>query len=165
MVDQHKDEDKIREVYARYGLAMYMAQCIERGLGVLLAGAWGPGPSRIGKTEYEKLLGWSFRQALGGLIRKVRQQVSVDDDLEAQLADALNKRNWLAHRYFWDRSVQFCSPDSLDLMIVELQEIVDAFELLDGRLRSLSEKWLKELGVADEQLQAGLRDLLESAPD
>ena len=31
------DPEQIREVYARFGLAMYQAQCVERQIAILLA--------------------------------------------------------------------------------------------------------------------------------
>ena len=53
---------QIREVYARYGLAMYQAQCVERQLALLLITEYRPGPSRITRSQYDHLLEAHFEK-------------------------------------------------------------------------------------------------------
>jgi len=149
------------EVYARYGLAMYEAQCIERGLGVLLATAWGPGPGQITRQEYEGILQSTFTDTLGRLIRHVREKVGAERGLETDLTRVLRTRNWLAHHYFWQRAQAFCSEKGRHAMVAELQGIVDEFERVNTVLSRIAEAWLKALGVTEDEVESRLRALME----
>ena len=108
MTVEHIDPEsaQIREVYAYFGLAMYQAQCLERQLAMILATKYGPGPTRITSREFDALLERLFRRTLGHLVNEIGALVEVSEDEKEQLRDALSKRNWLAHHYFWNRAVE-----------------------------------------------------------
>ena len=96
-------ESEPREVFARFGLAMYLAQCLERQLALILATKYGPGPTKITRTEFDNILADLFSRTLG-LVTKIGKLAELGEDEKEQLQKALNKRNWLAHRYFWERA-------------------------------------------------------------
>ncbi len=113
-------EEQVKEVYARYGLAMYQAQCVERSLAILLATEYGPGIQKITRTEYDKLLESLFKKTLGALLTELRKSGVVSLNFESDLSNALKQRNWLAHNYFWERAGHFMTIKGRSMMIEEL---------------------------------------------
>jgi hypothetical protein len=103
---------QIREVYARFGLAMYQSQCVEREVAILLATEYGPGIKAITQAQYSELLESLFRNTLGGLITKLIKSGQIDSNFESTLRKALTQRNWLAHNYFWERAPHFLDEKS-----------------------------------------------------
>jgi predicted RNase H-like HicB family nuclease len=87
---------QINKVFAHYGRALFLTQCIERDLAILLATKYGPGPEKITKTQYNKL----FEKTLESLVGDLSKTVSITLNLESSLVEARNKRNWLTHNYF-----------------------------------------------------------------
>ncbi len=131
MTAEHLDSEaeQIKEVYAYFGLAMYRAQCLERQLAIVLATRYGPGPTKITNVEYDGLLESLFSKTMGRLVRDIGEVAKLSEREEEQLREALNKRNWLAHRYFWERARVFLSASGRVAMIQELQETVDILTL------------------------------------
>jgi hypothetical protein len=60
-----EDED-VREVFAHYGLAMYASQVSERDCALVLATAYGPGPTVWNQGDFDKRLAQLHRLTLGG---------------------------------------------------------------------------------------------------
>jgi len=157
------ESQQIREVYARFGLAMYQAQCLERQLAILLATAYGPGPHKLTKCDYERLLGSLFKKTLGNLIQKLQESVTLPNDFELMLREALGKRNWLAHRYFWERAGHFMTEKGRMLMINELQVIAEELDQLDQVLTQTSCDWMKKAGIPEEVMDREMERILREA--
>jgi len=157
------ESEQIKEVYARFGLAMYQAQCVERQLAVLLATEYGPGLHNMTRQQYEELLESLFKKTLGGLIHKLREAVDLPSDFESTLREALNKRNWLAHHYFWERAGHFMTEQGRRLMVDELQVIATELDELDQTLIHVSRKWMEKIGMSEEVVQIEMDRLLREA--
>ena len=155
------ESHQIREVYARYGLALYQAQSVERELAILLATEYGPGTMEITRSQYSELLESHFANTLGSLIAHVRKTVSVPDDLEKLLLEALEKRNWLTHRYFWERAGHFVRQEGRHMMLCELQQAIDVFEELDSRLTRITQQWAQQHNVTQADMDAALARIIE----
>ena len=59
-VDSESEEN--REVFARFGLAMYFPQCLERQIATTLVTMYGPGPNSITGTVRDRMLEDLFRE-------------------------------------------------------------------------------------------------------
>src|SRR5262245_57057448 len=104
----HDDEsDQIRDVYAHFGLALYMAQVLEHGLVNAMVAGQMPAPARVTRQQIDVFMESQFDEALGKLIQNLRRHVLVTDELNQSLLHALKTRNWLAHRYFRERAREF----------------------------------------------------------
>ncbi len=80
---------QIKEVYARFGLAVYQAQCVERQIAILLATKHGPGVNRITRTQYDELLRSLFKKTFGSLANRLRKSARIPGDFERSLEKAL----------------------------------------------------------------------------
>ncbi|WP_188555483.1 hypothetical protein [Edaphobacter dinghuensis] len=139
------ESDQIRDVYAYYGLAMYMAQNLERGLAMLLALE----RQKEGMTawDFDARLAENYQSTFGDLVsRFLKSPLAASSGLSAHLQRANEQRNDLAHQYFWDRGIQFVSPEGRLAMIAELRQMKTEFERLDDDLQAFQEADLKARG-------------------
>lgn len=163
MNDLESRSEQIKEVFAQFGLAMYQAQCVERQLAILLATAYGPGPKRMTRSQYADLLASLFQKTFGGLFQTLRKAVAIPDDFEAVLRNALDKRNWLAHHYFWERAGHFMTESGRRMMIDELSRIALELDDIDQKLIQISREWMGKIGMSEEALQAEMDKLIADA--
>lgn len=163
MCDLESHSEQIKEVYAQFGLAMYQAQCVERQLAILLATAYGPGPKRMTRSQYDDLLASLFRKTFGGLFQTLRKTVDIPEDFETTLSKALDKRNWLAHHYFWERAGHFMTEPGRRVMIGELSRIALELDDIDQKLIQISREWMGKIGMSEEVLQAEMEKLIADA--
>ena len=157
------ESEQIREVFARFGLAMYNAQGLERELVIILATKYGPGPSRITKTQFDRIFERLESKTLGHLVDKIAPEISEDE--QARLKKALEMRNWLAHGYFWERAIEFPSESGRSSMIEELQEAADEFDALDKLFTARTLEWGEAFGITRELLEKELERLLQPPSD
>ncbi len=110
-----------REVYANYGLAMYMAQVLENGL--VNVAIWTGIRDRVYSTheDAEADMLALFRQTMGAqrvaLLNRRPDLVHMED----LLTRAVKLRNFLAHSYFGVRAAAFATEDGQHRMIEELK--------------------------------------------
>ena len=139
--------DQIREVFARFGLAIYQAQCLERQLALILATKYGPGPT---SAEFDGMLEDLFSRTLGTLVIEIRTVAHLSGDEEKRLQQGLNTRNWLTHRYFWERSIELLSESGRASMIEELQDAADSLHSLDELFTVKTIEWAEHIGVTQQ---------------
>ena len=154
------ESEQIREVFARFGLAIYHAQCLEKQLALILATKYGLGPTRISKMEFDEILKDLDSRTLGQLVSKIRTLADLGEDERGQLEQGLSTRNWLTHRYFWERSVDFLSESGRASMIKELQEASDSLHTLDELFTKRTLVWGETIGVTEESLDQELERLV-----
>ncbi len=139
------ESQRIRDVYAHYGLAMYLAQNVERGLSMVLA-LEGQGP-HMTAWDYDARLAENHLSTFGGLVSKfIASPIAVSSGLIPQLQRANDQRNDLAHQYFWDRAIQFASSDGQEKMIAELKQIEIEFTSLDNDLGKIVDSLIRARG-------------------
>lgn len=98
-----------REIFARFGLAMYCAQVLEHGIVNLWTGLRdGTITSREDmEADYMAL----FERTMGQLNTTLRSRRPDYSDVEDGLRRALALRNFLAHRYFRERAAAFMTKE------------------------------------------------------
>jgi len=89
-------------VYTYYGLAAWWAQLLELSMLDLISAIRLAEGERIDNVSYRAAFKNLERQTLGMLLRKCREAewVAIHEDDERVLAQALEKRNYLIHRFF-----------------------------------------------------------------
>lgn len=152
--------DQIRDTYAHFGLAMYMAQVLEHGLVNAMVIARLASGERLSPADVDSFMDQKFELTLGRLIRDLRVHIPVQDSLAQLLADALKKRNWLAHAYFRERSLDFMTEAGRTAMIAELEAAKDGFKTADQSLDETVRPLRDRIGFSDERIEAELRRAL-----
>ncbi len=151
-----------REVYAFYGLTMYHIQCLERTLAMLATTVYNPNADHITKLQFDSILEGNFKKTLGRLISTVKKSVDLSDDFEKKLSDALEKRNFIAHRYFFARAMKFGHIRGQKEMIAELSRLSVYFQNVDNELDLILRKWMNAKGITDNTIYQIMGDSLLS---
>jgi hypothetical protein len=153
-------EDHVKEVYAQFGLALYLAQVLEHGLAnalmsaVLLPHRAGkPVPRKEWEAEFDAFMGQQFEQTLGRLIRSLGAATPVPPDLEGLLTEALRTRNFLSHHFFRERAEAFMSRRGRESMIEELKRAHVLFESADQGLTEVATPLREKYGLSDARLK------------
>jgi len=159
-MNERSAEEQVREVYARFGLALYFAQVLERGIvNALIFLDLIPNRSKRlrstkeWETEYDAFASRHFQKTLGGLIRALGEVKAVPDELEKLLASALHERNRLAHYYFWERADEFMTTPGCNRMITELAAARDLFDHADKRLMQITAAIRTRHGFTEERIE------------
>ena len=160
------DEAQTRDVYAHFGLAIYLAQCLEHGIvNALLYAKLMPKelkrykrhrPLPFDRTGFESrfdlFMEQNFDQTIGALVRLLRETANVPAGLGAALIEAKDARNFLAHGYFRDRAEDFVSRVGRASMIAELERVQKLFVHADDELRAVVEPFAAQSGFTREIL-------------
>jgi len=157
-MDDQPDDDLIRGVYAKFGLAYYQSECLHRGLCTILA--WSGLPSRdlITRPRVEERLAQAFSLTLGDVTTKLEGVLPAE--LSGDLQEAVDRRNFLAHHFWFERAQLMFSVENVRQLLAELDRYAQLFERLDIRVSEWSEPKRRELGLTDEVVQASLSRIL-----
>lgn len=159
---------QIREVYAQYGLTSYCSQTVERGLvNILTVAATASSPTPTQAT-YDRHLARFSLLTFGQLASSYEQSGVKDAAALAALREAAPLRNFITHRFFWDRAADFLSYTGREGMLVELANARVRFEELDSILNALVRVTAAKAGFDlywfEEQLEKEMDGLRASAP-
>ena len=143
----------MRDTYVHFPVAIFRAQNLEVEIVNAMVIARLPEKDHITRQEIDAFRDQQFTYTIGKLLRKLKEYVSVHDDLEQTLSEALTKRNWLVHDYFRERAEELLSPAGCNLMISELVEAQQLFKHATHTL-NMSVKTIRErFGLTDEVLE------------
>jgi hypothetical protein len=142
-MNDEPDDELIREVYARFGLAYYQSECLHRELCMILA--WSGLPSRdlITRPRVEEGLAQAFSLTLGDVAAKLKGVLSAE--LGAELSEAVDRRNFLAHHFWFERAHLMFSVKDVPHLLLELEEYAALFDRLYARLTQWAEAKWREL--------------------
>ena len=153
MAEQLTDRDALtRDVFAHFGLAMYLVQVLEHGIVNAMVISKMPNRRTITRQDIDAFMARQFEKPLGRLLRELAKHIAVPGDVEPLLGEVLAKRNWLAHHYFRERARDFVTGTGCRRMIDELEEVQQllkhAEQSLDGLVRPIRRRY----GVTDEAI-------------
>src|SRR5689334_3727192 len=122
---------EVHEVFRWFGAAAHNAQLFEADLlSVRLVAAAIDGQA---VTEEE--------------LRSLEAQGGFSETVENDWAKALDRRNYLIHRFFWANAVKLYQADGCDALIRELRELVTLFALCQETAREVAAQLITSLGV------------------
>ena len=162
-IDDRPDNDLVRELYARFGLAYYQSECLHRGLCFILALSELPSRDLVTRPRVEERLAQAFSLTLGDVAAKV--EAVLPAGLSGELQKAVTARNFLAHHFWFERAHLMFSVENVRKLIAELDDYSKLFDCLDTRVDQLSKPKRQEFGVTDELLQESTSQILAGAPD
>jgi hypothetical protein len=148
------DNEQTRDVYAHYGLAMYLAQTLEHGIVNALVILRLPEKEKYTRQDIDEFMEGRFQKTLGALLKHLKSEISFPPDLESVLTDALNRRNSLAHHYFRVRAEKFVTRNGRTQMLHELQSDQQLFGKADEQLAKAMKPLRLSHGVPDSVVEA-----------
>ena len=159
------DASQIREVYAMFGLAMYQANCLERQVAIMLAIHYARDSTSISEEELSTIYEGLFSKTFGQLVKEIETLALLCEEEQSGLSHALVKRNKLAHRYFWERAIEFLSEAGRSAMIEELEDDVHFMDTLDGLLTNRTLEWCEKVGITEDMVDEQLERLIRGLDD
>jgi hypothetical protein len=154
--------EDLRELYYEFGRTAEMAQLMETEVGnlALVYATMLIDTSKITDEQREffrALVEDIDKRTFGDLFRQIEKIGHIDDTILTTVNDALDKRNYLTHRFFRRHNFAIHSVEGRKAMLADLREIQRSLSLahtmLMGMTGSLSELLAKLLGrsVLSEQ--------------
>ena len=104
----------------------------------------------------EKELG----KTMGRLLQEVNDEGHPTKTVNPLFSVALQKRNWLAHSYFSQRSVELTVQTGRSHMITELQAMIEMFRQASAKLDNITTPVARSYGYTEEMKAKALVELL-----
>lgn len=156
------DTELINEVYARFGLAYSESECLHRGLCIALAIAPFQNQLHITRPRVEERLSYAFSLTLGQVKDALKDKLP--DELFSRLEYVVEQRNFLAHRFWFERIHFMVSATGLRQMLEELSVLSTLFSELDEQVSDYFRPRFRQLGLTNELLQDSLDAILTGKP-
>jgi hypothetical protein len=153
-----------REVYAKFGLAIYFCQVLEAGLVTyLLLLRRGTEGGRATTEEVDELYFELFGNTLGRNMTNVRRLLGKQGEwvLDEQMTDALTLRNELVHEWMRTRVLKQGTSENRLAMIEELDKARALLEDADRVLGERTQAMMIKVGMPKEFVQQQLEHLTE----
>lgn len=118
----------LKELYAQYGMAAETAQVLEVEVGnyalAYLAMFVTPGDVSPEETDvFRAVLKDLNRKTLGAMLRQLKGMATISPDIIEILDKALERRNYLAHRFFPAHNFAIQSPVGRAAMLEDLENV------------------------------------------
>ena len=139
---------ELDDLYAKFGRAAEMAQVMEIEAGNLALSYVLIAFDVDNLTNEQKLFLKSLsedidRRTFGNLIKLLKKSMNVDQTIEDAIDSALEKRNYLTHRFFRTHNFAIHSAEGRAKMIEELSDLYETFSfahtILHGMTHTLNE--------------------------
>lgn len=152
-----EDDDAIetREVYSRYGLAMFKAQVLEHGMvnAVIVARMMPTMREHPDRQAWEEAFDQAFDAELaktfGNMLRAL-EPLGLPAGLMDRLRIAKVERDRLAHRFFREHDQDFLGPVGRTRMIAECEDAVNLFDGVDRALEAVMAPARERHGITAE---------------
>lgn len=158
--DENLDDEsyQIREVYAQYGLTMYLAQVVELQVAnAAMMSSVAPG-SYPSEEDYQAAWDEHFTVTLGRLVKRLRPHVADDEKFVQDLEKALRLRNHLTHHFFRTQAGDFMSTSGRESMLVELLEAREFFDEFKERMSPVVFRFMTQAGFDPAEVDRYARE-------
>lgn len=147
----NKEDYIVREIFAYYGRAMYMAQAIEKGFMNLILIV--NHQYEITRTRYDEILYEKTSFTFGQLKREIKESEIFSEEELLSIDKFHEKRDFLAHSFWWDRAVEFYDPSQQNSLLIELEELTAFFELIDNLVSSKTQPFIQKHNLDIESVK------------
>jgi hypothetical protein len=162
MSDYDEKEELTKEVYAHFGLAYYYSECLHRGLCIIFSLLGFKKNTPITKPRLEEKLKQAFSLTLGQISEKIKE--FIPKALEDEMKNAIDKRNYLAHHFWFEKVHLLLSVEGLREADAELIELSNLFESLDHKLTDLFKPMFESFGINDMVLKKASEEVISGKP-
>jgi len=158
VVTNDPTNDLVREMYAQFGLAYYNSEVLHRGLCIILAMSDLQRKDLMTSPRIEEHLARAFSLTLGNVIIELAGKLP--PQYSTRLDVVLEKRNFLAHHFWFDRAHLMFKVDQIQELIDELDGYTNLFSRLNEEISMWFHSQQIELGLTDDLLNDCLTHIL-----
>lgn len=163
------NDSQIRDVYAHFGLAIYLAQCLEQSIFIhLMFFDFFPRNAKNFKDRmhweqaFDHYESTELGKTMGRLIQKLKDAGQPTDEIKAVLANVLIERNRLAHKYFAENSIAFVTEAGRKKMIAELETIQDLFRTAAAMIDAITTPVARRYGFTEEMERQAMQEMMDT---
>ena len=168
-----EDDDSIliREVYARYGLAMYMAQVLEHAMvnALLIIKFLPTRVSHIDSSSWESSFDLfytnEFEKTFGNILRTLQKTNFLPDTVINKISSAKIIRDELAHKFFRENATNFLLESGRIKMITYCEDASKKFREADEALEEFCQPYRVKYGMSDEWVQEKFEEMVSENGD
>ena len=150
--DSLNEDDKTKEVYAHFGLAVYFAQVLEQQ-SINMIAACKQWENKLIKEEDLKTLWDDYdlgSRTFGKLIAEIKALYQFSDEDYKELRAVLKLRNYIAHDYFRFNVELFCSDSGQKRMIKDFIDFQEKAKIMDSKLLKYMKLYIDKMGLSDD---------------
>ncbi|MEP7292713.1 MAG: hypothetical protein ABI835_13105 [Chloroflexota bacterium] len=144
----------IKDLYAEFGLTYYESEVLCAGLGIFYALMSFKNVNDMTTPRIEEKLVEVSTLTLGQVVDRVLPLIA--SDLQIRLTQAVEKRNYFAHYFWYERAYVIQTDRGINEARNLLFEGRQMFEELDQEIEILLAERKQELGITNEVVQAHL---------
>ncbi|WP_438019840.1 hypothetical protein WMF18_12565 [Sorangium sp. So ce315] len=138
------DDSECRDVYAHFGLAYYMSECVHRGL-VNAIVFLSSDPKMTTRPMVEEKYAREENNTMGEIVRKVKPMLPTA--LHPSIDRALSIRNYLAHAFWFERTHMMLDTGGRHRLIEYLTVVTDQMRELSSALDTVCMGRMGEIGI------------------
>jgi len=116
----------------------------------------------ITSPRIEERLAQAYSLTLGVVAEKVREILPAE--LAERIQEATDARNFLAHRFWFEKAHLMFNDENIRQLLSELHEYTQLFDCLDRQISEWSRKRRRDLGITDELIMEGIKAIKEGEP-
>jgi len=155
----------LQELYCKYGQTAEMAQVLEFEAGnfALAYASLLFNPETITDQDsriFQAVIDDVDRRTFGNLLTQIRKIATISDDIEKTVSNALDRRNYLVHRFFKVHNFAIHSEVGRKSMISELDAIYRDLTLAHAVLSGMTHTFNEAFGrpnISEDQVEELLR--------
>jgi len=163
------DDVQVREVYSRYGLAMYMAQVLEHGMvNALVVMRILPimrthADAETWHATFDGAYETGLARTYGNMLRQLENLDGFPSNLMDRLRAAKEDRDILAHRFFRQNDLAFMNRDGRTSMIASCEDRVELFKALSDDIDAFLAPIQERYGITQAWIDNAMEASLEQA--
>lgn len=154
-----------KEVYAFFGLAAYLAQVLERAAINLVLIIQLPEVNLVTSELYDSIYEILEKKTFGQLLRACEKEINITEDAKQIVFEALDLRNELTHRFFYERAETLMSEKGRIEIMKALQVVIEKLQKADEILESIYLPMFDKYGVTEEYLAREYETMVQKAID
>ena len=117
------------------------------------------------EADFDNYMNDHFQRTMGSIIKRVLTLPDINDDLKKRIEEARERRNFLAHQYWRERSIKFATPQGRSEMRDELTADRDMFTQVDRDLDAAMKPARAKLQISKEMLKRHTEKVMQQIKD
>lgn len=146
-----------KEMYAQFGLAYYFSECLHRGLCNAYALAPFENKGAILGLRVQERMAEAFGFTLGQLVKALDPWTP--SRLKGSLEESVDRRNLLAHHFWYDKAHQMSTAEGLQSLVDELADHRRFFDAVDTEVEEHFAGQRRQLGISDDAILAAFLEV------
>lgn len=150
-------EEQTKELFARFGLAYYQSECVHRALCNAFTIAPFPTAQGVSGPRIDERMNEAFDMTLGQLVEAIDPWTP--RQLREVLDEVVERRNYLAHHFWFERCHMAHSVAGADTLLGDLMRDLELFDRADREVKAHFEPHSEALGITTVAVTAAFEDM------